>query len=262
MTDSENRHEMGTNIRVLHWNILAKSLAEGFDGVEQKYLDWEYRYPLVVNKIKSFSPDIISLQEVEIDQYSDLKKAFPDYLGIYTEKVKDVDDNGIDSNHGTAIFINKKFRLHEGHWERLGGSQIFSSIIINHIDEPNKIILFGGCHLKAKPGFEMTRLGQVTNIHLFINKNFKDIRRQIIVGDFNDVPESMCIESMASDYKMYHPEFTTHKSRGGKVVKRVIDYMFYKGVNLSETYETLPLELLPNKDFPSDHLPLVVDFEI
>lgn len=267
-------------IKVLHWNILAKSLAEGFDGVSYEHLDWNYRFPLVVNKIASFSPDIISLQEVEFSQFSDLKKAFlpTEWIGIYNEKIKNYDDGAVDDNHGCAMFINKKFKVHEGGFRRLidGGSQIFSYVILslNESDLSNRKVkfpegkrepfLFGACHLKAKPGFENTRNRQVNTIHLCVDKL---PYKRIIVGDFNDIPTSLCIENMLDkDYDVYHPEFTTHKSRNGNIVKRVIDYIFYKGINLNSAIKTLDKKynntLLPNKDFPSDHLPLMVYFDI
>lgn len=257
-------------IKVLHWNILAKSLVDGFDGVNAEHLTWNYRLPLVVNKIKKFSPDIFALQEVELDQYADLKKEFPDYLGVYTQKVGEIersdcnakDDNQIrDDNHGCATFVNSKnFIIHKGGWEKLEGSQIFSYVILSSKlnYEP---FLFGACHLKAKPGFESIRKEQVEDIYFCVNE--LQYYQHIIVGDFNDTPYSECVEIMRNKgYDMYHPEFTTHKSRNNQVVKRVIDYIFYKGITIGEKYETQPKELLPNKDFPSDHVPLVAEFEI
>lgn len=233
-------------IKVLHWNILADSLTDGFDGVTPEHLTWQYRLPLVVEIIRNHDPDVIALQEVELAQFTDLKKAFPLYYGIYAEKMGD----GSDDTHGTAIFVSREMQVTSYAVHRLLGGKIFTSVLIN--DK----MLIGACHLKAKEGYEAMRLREV---HEILNLNV-GVKQQINVGDFNDVPTSLCIAKMCKHYNLYHPTFTTHKSRNGEVKKRVIDYIFFRNVVETNGCANEPTALLPNAQFPSDHVPLVGTF--
>lgn len=243
-------------LKVLQWNILANSLAfDTFDNVENKYLEWNYRLPLIINKIKMFSPDIFALEEVDDDKHQDIEKEFPLYTGFYVKKLSENKD-------GTLLLINKKFSTSVLNIVPLVNTQTFIFVTIWLNDNPEKKFLFGACHLKAKPGFEKLRKQQV---QIMIDALANYDLPKIIVGDFNEIPNNSCMELMTTKFDMYHStDYTTHKTRQGNEVKRVIDYIAYDKVTLLNTYDTIhPLKgPFPHSEFPSDHIPQVVDFQL
>jgi mRNA deadenylase 3'-5' endonuclease subunit Ccr4 len=50
----------------MHWNILANKLAFGsFDKVPEKFLNWEYRFNLILQHIRELDPDVLGMSEVD-----------------------------------------------------------------------------------------------------------------------------------------------------------------------------------------------------
>lgn len=243
-------------MKVLQWNLLANSLAfSSFDDVEDKHLDWNHRLPVIINKIKTFSPDIFGLEEVDEDKFPDIEKEFPLYSSFFVKKI------GINKD-GEVIFINKKFTTDRLNIVQLVNTQIFIFTTVWLNDQPENKFIFGVCHLKAKPGFEELRTQQV-QIILDAMSNYTIPK--IIIGDFNEIPTNPCIQLMQTRFDMYHSkDYTTHKSRQNIVVKRVIDYIFYDKFTLLKSYDAIqPLEgPFPNQEFPSDHIPQVADFQL
>ena len=102
-----------------------------------------------------------------------------------------------------------------------------------------------------------------------------------MTGDFNETPQGPCLLVLLENPKIQNAggpvwsEFTTHKSREGKMTTRCIDYQFYfaekpngrriggtqKITGVTGTYElpqrsSLPKKGFPSVNHPSDHLAL------
>ena len=87
-------------------------------------------------------------------------------------------------------------------------------------------------HLKAKKGWEQLRKCEADQCAaLFADSS----ELTLVCGDFNDVPDSLCYQSMTPAYKSLfalaldgsEPEFTTYKYRESVgMTKRTIDYIW------------------------------------
>jgi endonuclease/exonuclease/phosphatase (EEP) superfamily protein YafD len=131
------------------------------------------------------------------------------------------------------------------------------------------IFVVCGVHLKGKAGYEEHRAKQIHRV-LAELKNETNV---LLVGDFNDVPDSVCVKLVENrGYKNVFPENfpTTAKIHKSDPVIRCIDYMWYKGTAIQPTTcVTEPSQLskleppyLPNEVWPSDHACLRAKFKI
>jgi len=251
------------SFKVVHWNVLADSLSDGFPYVNPKYLKWQYRLNLILKQLQKTNADIINLVEVDFDCVHYFKSAFPDYFYSYAKK------NSSDNKEGVLMLINlKKFKVLETNTLNLlkDRSQVAEIIKIKDRKTENVFNLVG-THLKAKPGFEKSRLKQVETILNFIgNEN------AIFMADLNDVVGSECYKCLVNHdfrdvYKDKDLKYTTSKKRA-KLVTRVIDYIMYRNEQLKviavekvPQLVTLPLIGLPSKDIPSDHVMIGATFQ-
>ncbi|KAJ1439779.1 Endonuclease/exonuclease/phosphatase [Ochromonadaceae sp. CCMP2298] len=102
-------------LRVLQYNVLADGLAGlrddggGFSRATKGQLNWETRKHKLLSEITRYSPDVITLQEV--DHYYDF--FLPElrqrgYVGIFGPKPTSACLEVSDSSDGCAMFINSK----------------------------------------------------------------------------------------------------------------------------------------------------------
>ncbi len=250
--------------KIIHWNALADSLSDGFPFVSKTYLEWGYRKDLIIEKVMKENADIICLVEIDQKHQTIFDGILPNYRQIYVKK--DSDDN----QEGCMILINTaRFEILDITPCKLleGRSQI--AIIMKLIDRYGEHVFnLVSTHLKAKPGFENIRLSQCQTIIQHLDNSIDTI----FVGDFNDIPGSLCYDYLTRDCKFMDTyinrgqEYTTFKKRE-KVVCRVIDYIFYKSDRLkvdsivdAPRLEDIPEIGLPSEKHPSDHVLLGVTF--
>lgn len=130
-------------------------------------------------------------------------------------------------------------------------------------------------HLKAKSPFADVRSRQV---HFLLSHCYDE--KTIVCGDFNASSPEYCIMLMLDDdfssaYSIgepttcragtstgdgFHVEPTA--KRREQLIYKTIDYIFYKGVNLTNTNQLPSLEESPNEKHPSDHFPLCAEFSL
>ena len=150
-------------------------------------------------------------------------------------------------------------------------SQYFLSVVLSKLDpiQPYKEHTFTvvTTHLKAKEGNEEIRQRQIeallddvaeTRAHSYFPL--------IITGDFNEtIDNPAALEMKNRDFSNAFEGFTTVKKREG-LVKRQIDYIWYRNVNLVSSQRLGPEEIpdcgLPSEEWPSDHLALVAHFNL
>ena len=134
-------------------------------------------------------------------------------------------------------------------------------------------------HLKAKPSFEEDRKEETLVLLDEIGSFSQHKLPCFVLGDFNDIPDSLCYNAMIkagyfSAYTLYENKiepFTTSKIRE-TLTHRTIDYIFFlnSNCNVCTPYELLsPIDEaflgethLPLPNYPSDHLALAASFEI
>jgi mRNA deadenylase 3'-5' endonuclease subunit Ccr4 len=245
-----------SNFKIIHWNTLADSLSDGFPYINKTYLTWEHRKDLIIKRIKQENADIICLVEIDEKDRSILDELCMNYWYNYVKK------NSVDNDEGCLVLVNKRFDILTKYSIILkkGRSQI--AIIMKLRDTYNgytfKLV---STHLKAKPGWEETRLKQCKAIMDMIGQ--EDC---ILTGDYNDIPGSLFYQYLTKEcglidtYKNEERVYTTFKKRE-TVVCRVIDYIFYRSKTIepiltiaAPDLKSLPDIGLPTEIHPSDHV--------
>jgi len=226
----------------------------------------------LISVILAHLPDVIALEEC--DHFSDWfqpKLEKEGYEGIfYPKPYKPANAPQAD---GTALFWRKdKFKLLKQSYSQYSPeeSQGVVLVLLENSTEPGKNVCVAATHLKASLGFEERRETQgkilLQTINNFIPEKDYPV---IILGDFNDTPDSavhkVMRESYTSAYEDKPGHWTTWKKRKEEV-KRTIDYIWYCSGKLRATHilaipedKDCPL-LLPAEYHPSDHMMIAAKF--
>lgn len=245
-------------ITVLQFNTLADALSDAFPHVSDKelVLDWKHRERRLHDVLTQHQCDFICLQEV--DHFHDSFVPFLAKRGYDGEfAVRRFCTN--KSGDGTALFWRKDKHvfINKQKLKQRGGKCVGFIVyfLVNGISPLSVAVL----HLTAKPGREADRAIEVDNLL----EELKGDAPVLVCGDFNDTPDSQVCQKMrdagfVSVYEHDETSWTTWKKRE-KEVKRVIDYIWYRGdVRLVARLAMPPSEayprMLPDVHHPSDHL--------
>jgi len=213
------------------------------------------------------SPDILALEEC--DHFSDW---FHPHLGedgfdgIFYPKP------GEPQRDGTALFWQRsKFRKVNQNYTQYGSdTQGVVIVHLEHVDREGSGLCVAATHLKAKPGFEKKRETQGVILLEAVAK-FNEAKHWpiIILGDFNDVPDSLVAQVLKQSKTSAYPDspndWTTWKKRES-AVKRIIDYIWYEPQKLTLTHRlSIPPDsacpvMLPASYYPSDHILIAAKF--
>ena len=270
---------------IFQWNTLNKNLSDkkSFPYVEDKYLEWDYRHPLLKNIIEENKGDIVGLQEVgkfEKDFKEEIFDKCSIKYDIINEKKRKSMENVLGIN--TDLFSVEKHDII--HLQGLDGKKSGRDLIcalINDKKTNNKFIVLV-VHLTAKAEKENIRICQMDHIIKYIEENLIGKYPIFFLGDFNAEPtypsmvkffenKNICPKSL---FDLKELDFTTIKLRD-KLYRRVIDYIFFIPKNKKDVDKELKIlsvekakpELdekigLPNDIFPSDHLFLKAKVEL
>ena len=254
-------------IKIISYNILADSLADSFPNVDPELLQWSVRSRRILEQLRTLAPiDVICL--VECDHYDFFKRELEsEYEGVFEQKRSE------QKKDGTAIFWCKKTisLVEQLPTLRLLSDQSQTATILRfQHKETEKQFIFIGTHLKSdefikssllKTAARITRKEEIESLFRSLPSNENE--NTIIVGDFNDEPDSpvcqlMIDQGFTSLYPLSTP-FTTFKKRVD-MVKHMIDYIWFGPAFTAGSYDPLPEEKdlpeqgLPSAEFPSDHL--------
>lgn len=231
-------------MKIVTWNILHPDHVY----TENKYLEWDYRKNLIFEKLNTYDPDIICLQEVDATLISEIEIEFKNYSLAYqndktrTKKLKKWLD-GIDTKKPNtlvcATLVKKSF-----------------GTITNVVVGSRNLTVIVNDKLK------------ITNVHLESGKNTTDIHikhleklidSDIICGDFNDFPDEPAIKFIEEKgfnnaYSLRKPLWTVKDENESFIV----DYLFYKGK--IEHVDWVTFQGI-SKDHPSDHSPIFAIFQ-
>jgi len=215
---------------------------------------------------ESLKTDIFVLLEVSPEMLSPLEKVLFEFGGKYAQN---------SQKSGQAIFVKKNIRTFliekVGLYEQLPGDTGCLQKV--KLELGGKKFLVGGVHGKAMPGDKLdtdVRLNQSSKI--IKSFDFNGVPR-IIGGDFNLLPETKSIKIFEEvGYKNLINEFGIkstrnrlaweqaegqYKKEGRKFFGRqyFADYVFVSPEIKVKNFEVPDVEI-------SDHLPLILDFEV
>jgi endonuclease/exonuclease/phosphatase family metal-dependent hydrolase len=191
------RAELPAELRVLTYNI---HHGEGVDG--------KFDLPRIAEVIKSASPDLVALQEVDqgtarasgVDQPAELARL----TGMQVVFGRNIDFEG--GGYGTAVLSRLPVKAHssvklrsfyvgtEDHPEQRG-------VQIVEIGEPGEVGLVFLCtHLDYRPD-ERERMASAETINELAAKKYGD-RPMILAGDLNAEPESRVMREFEKRWKI------------------------------------------------------------
>ena len=239
------------------------------------------------------SPDILGVEEIDnFHSFFLPVLAKVGYQGIFVPKRDSPCVKFGYYSDGCALFWRSSvFQLvseERRQFQKRG--QVYIIATLKHL-ESGELIVIGVTHLKAKKGRvnERDRTAQVDELLRETKKHAKSMHNDhhqikqipiIVMGDFNSEPNSevsTCVplvlnHGMVSAYptNSIREFFTTLKSRGNDIAKRVIDYIFFNPRQICCTHTlNMPVENdivdswgLPGFSYPSDHIMIGAKFKI
>ena len=281
LTNTKNTGAVkGKSISISQFNVLANNLCEsGGFNTNPEFLKWDYRRNLLGMILLENTFDIMCFEEVDELPLNEIKSVLVPLGYDYAWKQKFYSKPN-EPNDGTAVFWNKKLfklgkeKILQYSYNSQPTTQFAMMLCLQSISTDSFSVCVVATHLKAKPGFEDIRKIQseqlISELKNFNSNNYAEI----ICGDFNDTPDSPACHIMKQNYKSaYDSElvnpindmWTTCKKRK-ELVKRTIDYIFYDNtkINCIKILDIPqdPNIILPNGDYPSDHLLIGAVFSI
>ena len=273
-------------INLFQWNTLNRQLSDkkAFPYVDDKYLVWEYRHPLIKKIIEENNSDIICLEEVSFFDQDFKQKMFE----TYNTKYDLIYEARTSQFMGNVLGVNKELFSIEKHENIVldgpDGKPSGQNMIVALINDKktNSKFLVIVVHLKAKAENENIRLAQINHLMKYIEESHLGKYPIFILGDFNAEPTYSCILKLLENrninakslFDFNELGFSTIKLRD-KLYKRIIDYIFFvpkekdgkdkelKILASEKAKPTINEKIgLPNDAFPSDHLFLKAKVEL
>ncbi|KAA8497899.1 Nocturnin [Porphyridium purpureum] len=242
-------------LRIMQWNILAQSLAtnESFPYVpEQAVSAAPLRLALIVEQIRTYTPDVVCLEEVDrcgaigVDQIAsqlcepDVRTGFCLTLGASGFRGDEAKGTGI----GVCVFVNPaRVRIVANRVMKFGdvGDPQLVLLCLAETVSSQQSRRFGlaATHLKAKVEFAAVRQRQMQMLLAALNSGSMIPQgcALVVAGDFNAEPSETAVEmALGSEGRLLslYGEilgdinlWTTWKIRD-KELRRCIDYIFYR----------------------------------
>jgi mRNA deadenylase 3'-5' endonuclease subunit Ccr4 len=268
---------------------------------KEDFIYWDYRKELIIKIINKQNPDICVLCEVQHDTILFFSKfcTANNYGYIYTsalpnrneESLKKYKDYNHTNNPGNLIifkldkvrlinntapdyvnYFNRKANKYNWSPEKLDEyiKPAVSNIVQFEINSDNKRFYFTGLH---HPHIQKEEIPNEYIEFLLkkINK-INDINNLpvIVCGDFNSIPSSTLYKIMeANKYESCYKLINKKENKytiASHDFKNCVDYIFIKNCKVTSVEpineEYLKNNVMPTKDFPSDHMFLVATIKI
>lgn len=270
-------------IRIMQYNILAECYAtlDNFPYVNPRFLEWEFRFDMIVQQILTIDADVICLQEVESDLYFERLSVILEkrggYLSIYKKRPYHHKKDGcaIFFKEGKLEIITKTELSYNSlakdisAGDRAQTNNIAIGIYFQEISPLRRRFWVINTHLFWDPKAPDVKLGQAKMLKKFI---YSQLQRSpggvIICGDFNSTPESDVCHYMLEDGlfdSAFDLDYPSHTNITPGFCN-CIDYIWYT-IGEFNVHSAVDLKTslgnsvyIPDESHPSDHLPLIADF--
>lgn len=256
------------SVKVMSYNIRFDNPADGVNA-------WPNRIEKVAALIRKYNPDIIGVQEALHHQLHDLIRVLPDYSFIGVGR----DDGKEAGEYSAILYKHGRFGLlsNQTHWlsetPEIPGSKSWDAAITRIVT----IARFYDKELKREFGIFNTHfdhVGKEARVHsaqqllnLVTDARTKNENLPIVLtGDFNcernEAPYEVLIKNeLLHDTKPANdPTGTFCEFEVGSIECRAIDYIFHTKEWILRGYKVI--EDHDGKYYPSDHLPVLTEFEL
>jgi endonuclease/exonuclease/phosphatase family metal-dependent hydrolase len=230
---------------------------------------WLERRELVVEQLGDLRPDILALNEIDIELESArwLQRTAWERLGLSYTLLQQSQVNSLSEIGGQALLIRFPV-IESANLDYRSRDRVAQVARIDIGGTPTDVYL---THLQAGEGEEMVRQLQVQRLLRWIGSR-DDVEARIVCGDFNAVPDSPSIREMASRFQnvQSRPTASTlltppeERPPGWEPLTRCIDYIWVDGpldVRDSGVCFDRPGQNDPSL-WPSDHLGVWADLEL
>ena len=256
------------NIRIITYNIRYNNPGDGINA-------WPNRSQQVAALLEFHQADIFGLQEALIGQIQDIQKQLPHMKWVGVGR-----DDGKEAGEFSPLFYNsKKFKALKSGWFWLSQTpekpglgwdaacnRICTWLLLEADKKDQQFMVFNTHfdHQGTKARTESAKL---------ILQKIKELNRDnlpvILTGDFNLTPEQEPISVITKELKdsrsiskdaPYGPAGTFNGFKFDSPLKDRIDYVFVN--NRVEVKQYGVLSDSKDQRYPSDHLPVFVNFEL
>jgi endonuclease/exonuclease/phosphatase family metal-dependent hydrolase len=256
------------NIRIITYNIRYNNPGDGINA-------WPNRSQQVASLLEFHQADIFGLQEALIGQIQDIQKQLPHMKWVGVGR-----DDGKEAGEFSPLFYNsKKFKALKSGWfwlsqtpekPGLGWDAACNRIctwILFEADKKDQQFMVFNTHFDHQGTKARTESAKL------ILQKIKELNRDnlpvILTGDFNLTPEQEPISVITKELKdsrsiskdaPYGPAGTFNGFKFDSPLKERIDYVFVN--NRVEVKQYGVLSDSKDQRYPSDHLPVFVNFEL
>jgi CCR4-NOT transcription complex subunit 6 len=197
-----------TEFRLVSWNLLAPMYAppKKYRNTDPACLPWSYRQPRILARLKECNPDIICLQEMQLDLWEDFLAQMEGYHGVLQKEKshkRDLPVNAVLVRDGCAEIVRTESR-----------SRAFivvlkpSSGVVNDGDGKDKdkdkdspMIYLANVHLEAGYEKDETRYFQIRSLMKRLEQQvLRDTPDHANANNGNDHSEPAII--LAGDFNM------------------------------------------------------------
>ena len=206
--------------------------------------------------------DIFCLSEIHPRLFSELNSLLPDFQGFYEEGKMDkymgfVYGQAVFARRGIKILDRDKMDIFRNVYNDLGWATVFG------LGNPKRFYL-ANIHGKARPGHKLDTPARLRQSERII-KFFKDKKwPKIIGGDFNLMPQTKSVRMFEeAGYRNLIKDFKIKRTRNrltweqfpNEEKQYFADYVFVSPEVKVKKFKVPHIET-------SDHLPLILEFEI
>lgn len=215
-------------------------------------------------KENSLNIDIFCFQEVSPQLFSELERILPQHQGTYATENK-VEYLGFTD--GRAIFTKRNFSVLFSRQINLGRQQVrdVGYLQFAQIKTREKTFFLGNVHGQARPGTKLDTPARLKQSRIILDYFAGRQGPKIIGGDFNLLPETKSVGMFAkAGYRNLIKDFGIKCTRNklswknlkkGEKKQYFADYVFTSPDVKINSFEAPDIEI-------SDHLPLILDFEV
>lgn len=206
--------------------------------------------------------NIFCFLEVDPSLKAKIESLLPEFALLYERGIKTNYMGGV--TEGRAIFIKKPLKVKAG-----GSLNIFRAIKNDaggfqsvEIDLRGKKILIANVHGKANPGEKLDTKARINQSGKIIDFLKNKAGSKIIGGDFNLMPETKSVRMFEeAGYKNLIKDFGIKNTRNRLSWERFPVKQYYSDFVFTSPEVKIKDFSVPNIEI-SDHLPLILDFDI
>lgn len=260
----------GQTLKVMSYNLR-------FDNPDDGVNQWPKRVDKIVGLITKYNPDIIGVQEALHHQIQDLLKKLPDYSYCGVGR----DDGKEKGEYSAILFRNSRFGLLDNHTHWLSetmdvpGSKSWDAAITRIFTvarffdrDTKKEFLMVNTHFDhiGKEAREQSALIMKAFIYGYTAGKMP----VVISGDFNSEPNEEPYLNMVDEKMKNLVLYDSRPAAGtagtycgfkvGGMPCKTIDFIFH-----TKEWVTRNYQVITDNDgtyYPSDHLPVLVDFDL